>query len=224
MPTDVSAAEPPRSPLRLAGRALAALVAVGFVALLAYGVLNKATSTTIDDALKRSRTVRAPAFRLPVLQRGSLGPLLAPRLAPVLADGRVSLSELRGTPLVLNFWASWCAPCREEGPVLERAWLGARGQGVVLLGLNMQDVTVDARDFARQLGITYLNVRDRGNDVARSYGVTGLPETFFISATGRVVGHVIGAVTPAQLRDGIAAATAGRPLGVRSGGERRKTR
>jgi cytochrome c biogenesis protein CcmG/thiol:disulfide interchange protein DsbE len=136
----------------------------------------------------------------------------------------VSLAELRGTPLVLNFWASWCAPCREEGPLLERAWLRARGRGVLLLGLDMQDVTGDARDFARQLGITYLNVRDRGNDIARSYGVTGLPETFFISAGGRVVGHVVGAASPEQLRDGIEAAVAGRPVGVLSGGERRKTR
>jgi cytochrome c biogenesis protein CcmG/thiol:disulfide interchange protein DsbE len=213
-----------RSPLRLAGRVVAALVAVGFVGLLAYGVLNKAASTTIDDGLKRSRAVRAPGFDLPVLQRGALGSVLTPRLVPAVADGRVSLAELRGTPVVLNFWASWCAPCREEGPLLERAWTNASQRGVLLLGLNMQDVPGDARDFAHQLGITYLNVRDRGNRVAHSYGVTGLPETFFISPAGRVVGHVIGAASAAQLRDGIAAALAGRPLGLRSGGERRKTR
>jgi cytochrome c biogenesis protein CcmG/thiol:disulfide interchange protein DsbE len=199
-------------------------VAIGFVALLAYGVLNKATTTTIDDGLKRSRTVRAPGFELPVLQRGSLAAPLEPRLARALADGRMALAELRGTPVVLNFWASWCAPCREEAHALERAWLRARPRGILFLGLNMQDVTGDARGFARELGSTYLIVRDRGNDVARSYGVTGLPETFFISPRGRVVGHVIGVVSADQLRDGIAAATTDRPLGVESGGERRKTR
>lgn len=224
MPAEAPPAGTRRGPLRLAGRMLAALVAVGFVALLAYGVLNKATSTTIDDGLKHSRTVRAPGFELPILQRGALGAALEPRLARTLADGRVALAELRGTPVVLNFWASWCAPCRDEAPALERAWTSARARGVLFMGLNMQDVTGDARDFARELGIDYPNVRDRGNDVARSYGVTGLPETFFISARGRVVGHVIGVVSQDQLRDGITAAAGNRPLGVESGGERRKTR
>ncbi|MDQ6916158.1 MAG: TlpA family protein disulfide reductase, partial [Actinomycetota bacterium] len=146
------------------------------------------------------------------------------RLASVFGGRRVSLTHLRGTPVVLNFWASWCVPCRQEAPVLERFWRAQRGSGAVVLGLDMQDVTDDARGFVRQFGMTYPNVRDQGNDAARRYGTTGIPETFFISRAGRIVGHVIGVVSEGQLRDGLTAARAGRPLGVQQGGERRKTR
>ncbi len=206
-----------RGPLRYAGRVLAGLVAAAFVALLAYGLLSRASDTTIDDSLAKAQPVPAPAIDLPVLRRPSGSPASA-RTASALADGRVALRELRGIPVVLNFWASWCVPCRQEAPVLERAWRQQDRAGAVFLGLNQQDITDDARQFMRQLGVSYLNVRDRGNDVARRYGVTGLPETFFISGSGKVVGHVIGVVSPAQLRVGIAAARSGRPVGVTSGG------
>jgi cytochrome c biogenesis protein CcmG/thiol:disulfide interchange protein DsbE len=126
--------------------------------------------------------------------------------------------------VVLNFWASWCVPCRDEAPVLERAWRRQGPDGALLVGLNQQDITDDSLAFARQLGISYLNIRDRGDSVARRYGVSGLPETFFIDRSGDVVGHVIGVVSAQQLQAGIAAATGGRPLGVQTGGERRSAR
>jgi len=207
------------SPLRLAGRAAAILVGIAFVALLAYGLTTKSADTTIDDALARSEPVAAPAVDLPVLERGAA----TGALAPALADGRLRLDELRGTPVVLNFWASWCVPCRTEAPVLEAGWRASRNR-VAFVGLDMQDLTSDARDFLRELKITYPTIRDRGNDVARDFGTTGLPETFFIDTRGRVVGHVIGVVSPGQLRAGIAAARAGRPAGVDEGGDRRDTR
>jgi cytochrome c biogenesis protein CcmG, thiol:disulfide interchange protein DsbE len=210
-----------RSPLRLAGRVVAALVAAGFVALLAYGIATKSTDKSIDESIRSGRTIDAPAFRLDVLVPGQD---VDSRVRVAEADGRLSLDELRGAPVVLNFWASWCVPCRQEGPGLQRFWQAERARGAVVLGLNMQDVTDDARDFVRQFGMTYPNVRDGGNEVARRYGTTGLPETFFISARGRIVGHVIGVVSAGQLRDGLAAARTGRPLGVEQGGQRRKTR
>jgi cytochrome c biogenesis protein CcmG/thiol:disulfide interchange protein DsbE len=159
-----------------------------------------------------------------VLERGDLGEPLRSRVGGVLSAPRVSLGQLRGTPVVLNFWASWCDPCRAEAPVLERAWARERARGVLFLGLNMQDITDDAHAFTRAARVTYPSVRDESNGVAHRWGVTGLPETFFLSAQGRVVGHVIGAVSPGQLAAGIAAARAGRALGVESGGQRRKTR
>lgn len=211
-------------PLRYAGRAVAALLAVGFVALLAYGLLTKSGDTTVDDALSKSRSVATPRAELPVLIAPAPGSAAATRIAPALADGRVNLRELQGSPVVLNFWASWCVPCRDEAPLLERQWRANRDAGVVFVGLDMQDLTDDARAFADRFATDYLTIRDRGNDVARRFGVTGLPETFFISARGRIVAHVIGVVSPAQLADGIAAARAGRPLGVSDGGARRDTR
>jgi len=203
---------------------LVALVGVGFVALLAYGLIARSTNTTIDDGLAQGKATTAPGFSLALLQPGDPGAVLGPKLKAAVSDGRVSLPELRGTAVVLNFWASWCDPCRTEAPRLERGWRAARARGVAYLGLNMQDLTDDSRAFLREFHIDYLNVRDPGNSIARRYGVTGLPETFFIGTQGQVVGHVIGVVSEQQLSAGVAAARAGRPESVGHGGARRPTR
>ena len=203
-----------RPVLRGAGMLAAAL----FIALLAYGLTTRAADTTIDDSLKQGEAVTPPGFELSVLADAS--PAAWKRAA---ADGKVSLKELRGTPLVLNFWASWCDPCRSEAKVLERGWKHD-GRGVLFLGLDQQDARENARDFISQFGITFPHVRDPSNDTARAWGVTGLPETFFIGADGKVVGHVIGSVDDAQLRAGIAAARTGRPAGAQEGGDQRPTR
>ena len=223
-PAEPEAGSARRPALGTAGRAVALLVLAMFIALLVYGLSAKSPNTDIDDALARAEPVRAPNFELPVLERGSLGPRLERTLRSPLADRRVALDELRGTPVVLNFWASWCIPCRQEAPVLERAWRRARGQGVLVLGLNMQDLTDEARAFIREFDNTYLNVRDQSNGVARDWGVTGLPDTFFITPRGRVVGHVIGVVSAEQLRQGIRSAQRGRALDALSGGDQRPTR
>jgi len=208
-----------RSPARRALRAAGILAAVAFVALLVYGLTTKATNSTIDDALSRGEAVPAPSFTLSALADGQDAGGAWSRAA---ADGDVSLRELRGTPLVLNFWASWCDPCRAEAKVLEAAW--KQQSGVLFLGLDVQDAREDARDFIDQFGLTFPHVRDPGNDTQRAWGVTGLPETYFIDAQGRVVGHVIGTVDEAMLREGVAAAEAGRPAGAEEGGDQRPVR
>ena len=104
--------------------------------------------------------------------------------------------------------------------MLERGWKDANG--VLFLGLDQQDARESARDFISQFGLTFPHVRDPSNDTARDWGVTGLPETFFIGADGRVVGHVIGTVSRDQLREGVAAARAGRPSGASEGGDQRR--
>jgi len=201
---------------RRAVRTAGLVAALAFVALLVYGLTSKAPNSTIDDSLSRGQAITPPGFELARLADGRESGAGWQRAA---ADGRVSLDELRGTPVVLNFWASWCDPCRAEAKVLERGH--QRNDGVLFLGLDAQDAREDARDFIDQFGLTFPHVRDPGNETQRAWGVTGLPETYFVAADGRVVGHVIGTVDDAQLREGIAAAKAGRPQSAAEGGEQR---
>lgn len=207
-----------------AARLLGMLAATAFVGLLVYGVTAQAPDRTIDDALARAEAVEAPGFELEVLDQGRVTGALRAVVARAAEDGRIALAELRGTPVVLNFWASWCDPCRAEAPVLERGWRQASKRGVLFLGLDMQDARGDASEFLREFSITYPNVREPGRENARRYGVTGIPETFFISDRGLVVGHVIGALDASQLRAGVAAAGGGRPLQASRGGEQLPTR
>jgi cytochrome c biogenesis protein CcmG/thiol:disulfide interchange protein DsbE len=188
----------------------AILLAAGLVGLLSYGVVAWAPDDSVDSALGRGEAVEAPAFDLALLQAGSVPDVLRRTLDRARRDGRIALSELRGHPVVLNLWASWCEPCRTETPVLEAGWKRAARDGVVFLGLDSQDASGDARSFLREFGVTYPNVREAGRDTPRRFRATGLPETFFISADGNIVGHVIGAVDADQLRDGIASARSGR--------------
>jgi len=225
MRTDDPTVKPSRAgPIRWALRALATSVPVLFIGLLVYGITAQSPNKTIDEALSHGQTPFAPSFRLAVLQRGSLGAILEPKLAGVLGGSSLALGQLHGTPVVLNFWASWCVPCQEEAPTLERAWRQARRRGVLFLGLDMQDVTTDADGFIHHYAIDYLNIRDPTNEVARTYGVTGVPETFFIGSQGQIVGHVIGVSSTEQLRTGIGTALAGRVEHARRGGQQRPLR
>jgi cytochrome c biogenesis protein CcmG/thiol:disulfide interchange protein DsbE len=116
--------------------------------------------------------------------------------------GKLQLASLRGKVVVLNFWASWCYPCNQEAPTLQAAakrW----GDRVVVLGVDVNDPTSDARKFARKFKLTYPLVHDNHNVTSPRYGLTGLPETFFIDRTGKLVGHVAAAVDAAALRNGV---------------------
>jgi cytochrome c biogenesis protein CcmG, thiol:disulfide interchange protein DsbE len=197
----------------------AVIVLVGlFIALLVYGLESRGPDDAIDGALTEGRAATAPAFTLEVLDRGTVPARLRGPLGEALADGRLSLAELRGTPVVLNLWASWCTPCREEAPRLQKGWERWGPRGVAYLGLNIQDLRGDARGFSQKFGITHPSVRDARRGVADSYGATGIPETFFVDARGRVVGHVIGVVSERELAAGARAAQEGRVVGTVTGG------
>jgi cytochrome c biogenesis protein CcmG/thiol:disulfide interchange protein DsbE len=203
----------------------AVLVAIAlFIALLAYGLLTKAPNDSIDQSLADGRSAAAPAFSLELLDRGELPARLAPTIESAGTDGRLSLKELVGTPVVLNLWASWCSPCRQEASVLESGWQRWGGRGVLFLGLDIQDVRGDAHAFLKELGIRYPTIRDPSKGVANDYGATGIPETYFLSSRARVVAHVVGVVSDRQLDSGVEAARAGRVVGKEEGGARRKTR
>lgn len=116
-------------------------------------------------------------------------------------DGQaLRLSDLEGKVVVLNFWASWCPPCRAEMPSFERSWQEYREQGVVFVGVAMSDTEEDARGFAEEVGVTYPIGLDTTNEVARAYEVRSLPTTFFIGKDGLIERRLGGAATEGILK------------------------
>ncbi len=113
---------------------------------------------------------------------------------PLFGGGTIRLEDLRGKVVFLNFWASWCPPCRAEAKTLEAAWQQYKDREVVFLGIDIQDTEQDARAFLKEFGITYLNARDASGKVAIEYGVWGIPETFFIDPQGRITYKQVGAL------------------------------
>jgi cytochrome c biogenesis protein CcmG, thiol:disulfide interchange protein DsbE len=133
----------------------------------------------------------ARAFSLPVLGQSSK---------------HVSLSDYAGKPLIVNFFASWCAPCQQETPLLARFYRAEHGR-VALVGLDENDVASSALSFTRRHGVSYPVGFDPEVIAASAYGVDALPQTFFLNASHHVVDRVFGALTASDLSKGIALAT-----------------
>jgi cytochrome c biogenesis protein CcmG/thiol:disulfide interchange protein DsbE len=193
-----------RWPLRVAVLS----VVVGLFALLAWATLSAGKGNSLVSRIAAGETPPAPQFSLELLwPRAETWPAEARRR---LADGRVDLDELRGRPIVINFWASWCIPCRDEAPILNAA-ARARAGEVVFLGIDVQDLKSDALAFSREFETPYVSVRDRGNGTYENYGLTGVPETYYLDRGGRIIAHTPGAISRASLEQGIANAIGGAP-------------
>lgn len=132
--------------------------------------------------------------------QGSVDEQKAPDFTIKLLSGKeVSLSDFKGKPLIVNFWASWCGPCREEAPILVKA-AEEYGNKVQFLGIIFQDTEAGAKDFIEEFKITYPNGMDTSGQAAQAYKITGVPETFFIDANGMLRAKWLGALTEEKLK------------------------
>jgi cytochrome c biogenesis protein CcmG/thiol:disulfide interchange protein DsbE len=145
-------------------------VLVALVALLAYGLAQNEPDRSVDQALAQGERASAPDLELPKLGGGGNG----------------SLDDYRGQVVVLNFWASWCKPCKDESPLLEKWHRRMRDRGGTVLGVDMLDVTSRAEEFIDEYDLSYPMLKDKDGDGLESYGVVQYPETFVIDRRGRI--------------------------------------
>ena len=160
--------------LKVTAQLLALGLVAGLLALLVWQLGHQQHAPSVGAV--------APAFTLNRLE----GP------------GKVSLASYRGKPVVLNFWASWCEPCKGEAKVLERDWSSYRSRGVVFLGVDYHDLASDARRFVSAHALTFTMLEDGSGKVTGSYGISQVPETYVLDRQGRVVAHLAGPLTSSE--------------------------
>ncbi len=154
------------------------MISLAFLALLATQVLTPTQRTVQNPLLGRP----APDFTLPVLSGSSASTF--------------HLATLKGRPIILNFWASWCDACKEEAALLQQTWQQIAPQGAVMIGIDFEDSSEAGKRFISHYGITYLNVSDTADGkTGITYGLTGVPETFFVNRHGIIMRKEIGALT-----------------------------
>ena len=156
-------------------------LSAGLLALLVYGVVNTGVDNSLDDAVRMGQRPLAPGT--------------AVALRKLDGEGRMSLAQLRGKVVIVNFWASWCDPCKGEAPLLQRAQKRLEREGGTVLGVTYKDRASASRDFAREFGYTFPSLRDDELKLAPKFGTIKLPETFVLDRAGRVVAISRGEIT-----------------------------
>ena len=160
--------------------AVVAVVLIAVFAALGWGLANRSPATGRSGITRVGKP--------------------APEFAMTTFDGaRFELAEHLGRPIVINFWASWCVPCRSEASTLEGAWRASRGLGVLFVGVDTDDSEESAREFVREFGITYPNGLDPDGEITVDYGVVGLPVTFFVGRDGTIERRWVGEISGPQL-------------------------
>ena len=172
------------SPLRVVAVALAVAGTLGLAALLALGLENRSSVTGRSGATRIDKP--APPIDMPLFGGESM-----------------TLADYADKPVVVNFWASWCGPCRQEAPIFERLSREYGERGVAFIGVNIQDAESDAEAYLREFGITYPNGLDADGSISIDYGVIGIPVTFFIGRDGVVQRRWAGVLRETQLRQWI---------------------
>jgi cytochrome c biogenesis protein CcmG, thiol:disulfide interchange protein DsbE len=179
-----------RSLSRFALQGLAVALVASLVGLLVWQVTTKDAGAGLVGAVEDGEKPAAPPIELPALD----------------GDDPISLADYRGKAVVLNFWASWCEPCKREVPMLEDAWRRYRDRGLVVLGVDAQDFERDARRFVERYGLTYPIAYDGPGESLPRYGLSGFPETWWIDRRGRLVAYSRGEFTREELERNIARA------------------
>lgn len=163
------------------------LAAAALAGLLVYGVVAKGTDARFERAIAAGKPLPAPVAALPRLG----------------ADGKESLEAHRGKVVIVNLWASWCEPCRDELPLLEKTHKQISAQGGMVLGVNTRDLLDSAVAAASEYDLTFPSIRDGSGDYARRFQPTGYPETFVVDREGRVVALRRGPVDQAWIDENV---------------------
>ncbi len=172
---------------------VAALLVVALIAGITVVAVVVGDDQSKDSAGRCQRRIS------PDIDRVAVGETVPNFSLPDLDGQCVRLSRFRGQPLIVNFWASWCHPCRVEFPLLEAARSRYADDGVEVLGIIHDDIESDARGFAEEQGAEWPLLFDEDDTVSNLFGVTQIPQTFFISPDGTLVSHVYGLTSPRDL-------------------------
>ena len=139
-------------------------------------------------------------FAIGLRARGESQPSsgVAPDFKITSMDGRTqyTLSDLKGKVVVLNFWASWCQPCRDEAVFFQNTWSAYKDRGVIFIGIDYVDTESAAQGYLKQYGITYFNGTDLASEISQKYRIKGVPETYFVGKDGNIHGNSLGPVAP----------------------------